>query len=64
MVSFKERAELAVNPIAKDLFLLMDRKHTNMAVAVDVSRVEELFHWADLLGPYICILKVNHLRND
>jgi uridine monophosphate synthetase len=57
-MSFKERAGLAVNPIAKELFLLMDRKHTNLMVAVDVTHVQELLHWADLLGPYICVLKV------
>jgi orotidine-5'-phosphate decarboxylase len=59
MNSFKKRAEKARNPVARELFLLMDRKSTNLAVAIDVIHTRELLEWADLLGPYICLLKVN-----
>ncbi len=54
-----ERAHLAEHPLAKRLFMLMDEKHTNLAVAVDTTSQKDLLAMADLLGPEICILKTH-----
>ena len=59
MTSFRKRAEKVGSPVARELFLLIDRKKTNLAVAIDVIHTKELLEWADLLGPYVCLLKVN-----
>jgi orotidine-5'-phosphate decarboxylase len=37
----------------------MENKKSNLSVAVDVTTKKELLHLADLLGPYICILKTH-----
>lgn len=57
--SYKDRADLVTNPIAKKLFLLMDHKKTNLAVAADVTTKQQLLDLADQVGPYICILKTH-----
>lgn len=58
-LTYAERAQDCRNPIAASLFHLMEKKQSNLAVAVDVTRQEELLHLADLLGPSICILKTH-----
>ncbi len=52
-------ARPSLHPLAKDLFLLMSRKQSNLSVAVDVTRSAELLLLADILGPYIVILKTH-----
>ncbi|MBF8263001.1 MAG: hypothetical protein HW387_666 [Parachlamydiales bacterium] len=59
MINFAERARLALHPLAQKLFLLMEKKRTNLAVAIDSTFQEELLAMADLLGPEICILKTH-----
>ena len=54
-----ERARLAMHPLAKQLFMLMDEKRTNLAVAIDTTSQKDLLAIADLLGPEICILKTH-----
>ena len=56
--SYAARAETARNPVAQDLFRLMERKQSNLAVAADVTRAEELLNIARTVGPYICVFKV------
>lgn len=57
--SLLERAELCSNPTAKRLFKVMHEKETRLAVAVDTVHAEELLHFAELLGPEICVLKTH-----
>lgn len=56
---FSERAKLSVNPAAKKLFEIMDKKGTNLAFNPDVTAAKELLRLADLSGPYICVLKTH-----
>jgi orotidine 5'-phosphate decarboxylase subfamily 1 len=58
-LSYKERAALASNPVAQKLFALMEEKESNLAVAADVTRAEELLKLADQIGPEICVLKTH-----
>ncbi|CAG8817246.1 12921_t:CDS:1, partial [Racocetra fulgida] len=52
-----ERAINLPNKTARDLLMLMERKKSNLAVALDVTTKQEFLDIADKVGPYICCLK-------
>lgn len=56
---YSDRAQFCKNELARQIFLLMDNKQTNLALSADVTRCEELLLLADLIGPEICILKTH-----
>ncbi|XP_047125245.1 uncharacterized protein LOC100199154 [Hydra vulgaris] len=58
-ISYRERAKLVSNPVAKRIFNLMEDKKTNLALSADITNCSELLRIADLLGPHICILKIH-----
>jgi len=58
-LTYIKRATFCANPISRELFLIMEEKRSNLAVAVDVTTKEELLHFARTLGPYICVLKTH-----
>jgi len=45
--------------MAKKLLSLMAKKKTNLSLACDVLSMEELLHWAERIGPFICVLKTH-----
>lgn len=57
--SLENRINLAVHPVAKKLLSLMAEKRTNLSLACDVATKKELLHFADLIGPYICVFKTH-----
>ncbi len=58
-LSYQDRVELATHPLAKQLLNLMTAKKSNLAVAADVTRKEELLALADQCGPEICVFKTH-----
>lgn len=58
-LSLLERAELCPNPVAKELLRIMHEKKSNLAVAADVTKKNELLWIAEQVGPFICILKTH-----
>lgn len=58
-MSYGERAALAQNPVAQKLFLLMEKKRTNLAVADDVTDACEFLSIASELGQEIAVLKTH-----
>eukprot|EP01132_Coremiostelium_polycephalum_P004736 gene4736-5912_t len=58
-IPFEERAKLATNPMSARLFNLMASKKTNLAVAADLTRKQEILNLADAIGPEICVLKTH-----
>lgn len=59
MLSYSQRAEMCVNPTAKKLLKLMDEKQTNLCLAADNIKKQDLIQLADTLGSEICLLKTH-----
>lgn len=58
-MSFTKRADKAKNEVAKTLFKIMELKKTNLCLAADVTKTENILNLAESLGPYICVLKTH-----
>ncbi|XP_014255090.1 uridine 5'-monophosphate synthase isoform X2 [Cimex lectularius] len=58
-LSYKERAFETKSSSAKKLFDLMERKETNLCAALDVTKSADLLKLADMVGPYVCIVKTH-----
>lgn len=56
---FAERASLAKNPVAKELFHLMEAKRSNLCLAADLTKATDILNLAAEVGPYICLLKLH-----
>ena len=56
--TYAERVENFQNETARKLLQCIERKKSNLCVAVDVTRKTELLDIVDKVGPYICLLKV------
>lgn len=58
-LAYSKRSNMAYHPITKKLFMLMERKQTNLAVSADLSTIAEIVELADQVGPEICVLKTH-----
>ncbi|CAG8505331.1 5877_t:CDS:2 [Funneliformis caledonium] len=57
--TYGERIENFTNIAARELLTLMERKKTNLSLALDVNTKREFLEIADKVGPYICLLKTH-----
>ncbi|CAO3589490.1 unnamed protein product [Absidia cylindrospora] len=57
--TYGDRAKSNSNACARSLLELMERKQTNLSVAVDVTKKAELLSIANAVGPYVCVLKTH-----
>jgi hypothetical protein len=60
-MTYGQRAAKHSNACASRLLDLMERKKTNLSLALDVTTKKELLDIADKVGPYLCLLKVSTL---
>ncbi|RIA93173.1 orotidine-5'-phosphate decarboxylase [Glomus cerebriforme] len=56
---YGERVENFSNKAARELLSLIERKKTNLSLALDVTTKREFLEIADKVGPYICLLKTH-----
>ncbi|XP_054716664.1 uncharacterized protein LOC129226096 [Uloborus diversus] len=56
---FGERAKHCNNPVLKKLFGIINKKKSNLCVAVDIVDCQQVLELAKLLGPHICVLKTH-----
>ena len=59
--TYAQRATRHPNPAAKALLETIERKRTNLSVSVDVTKREDFFRIVDIVGPYVCLVKVGVL---
>ena len=58
-MKFVERVKYAQTNIGKELFLLMEKKKSNLFVAADLTSSKEVLSLADKVGPYIAGIKTH-----
>ncbi|EEB08037.1 orotidine 5'-phosphate decarboxylase Ura4 [Schizosaccharomyces japonicus yFS275] len=57
--TYTERANVHPNAVAKKLLRLMDEKKSNLSVAVDLTKKNQVLELVDKIGPSICLLKTH-----
>jgi uridine monophosphate synthetase len=57
--TFESRGKLCSNKVAKSLYQIMVEKKTNLCVAADFTKFDQLLTMADQIGPHICVLKTH-----
>lgn len=58
-MDYLSRMDYAASPVAKKLIQIMVAKESNLCVAADLTKVNEILDLASLVGPHICILKTH-----
>ena len=56
--TYAQRAAKHPNPAAKALLETIERKKTNLCVSVDVTKSSDFLKVIDVVGPYVCLVKV------
>ena len=55
--TYAERTSKHKNPAARLLLETMERKKSNLAVSVDLTRTADFLSVIDTVGPYVCLIK-------
>jgi len=58
-LTYSQRAARHKNPAAKLLLETIERKTSNLAVSVDVTKTDDFLAIIDAVGPLVCLIKVN-----
>lgn len=59
IVPYAERVRKHSNPAAKALLETIVRKKSNLCVSVDVTSTADFLSIIDVVGPYVCLVKVS-----
>jgi uridine monophosphate synthetase len=59
IMKFNEREAFAKNEVSRTLFKIMETKKTNLCLAADLIKTEEILNLVEQVGPFICILKTH-----
>lgn len=58
-MSFEQRAKATKSEISRSLFNVMTVKKSNLCLAADLTKADEIFNVVEAVGPYICLLKTH-----
>lgn len=58
-LSYTARSALCTNPVARELFAIMDRKESNLALSLDVTNKKDFLRIMKATAPHICLLKTH-----
>jgi uridine monophosphate synthetase len=58
-MSFAERADSAKSEVSRALLQIMHTKKTNLCLAADMTKCEEVLNLADSIGTFLCLLKLH-----
>jgi orotidine-5'-phosphate decarboxylase len=61
---YGHRALEQKNPAAKLLLETMERKKSNLAVSVDVTKAKDFLAIVDVVGPFVCLIKAISLSPE
>ena len=59
MMTFAERAGVTKSEVSKTLFKIMELKKTNLCIAADLTKSEDILNLVEQTGPFICLLKTH-----
>jgi orotidine-5'-phosphate decarboxylase len=57
--TYGARAESHKHPLAKQFLELIERKQSNLALSIDVTKSAELLRIVEAAAPYLCMVKVS-----
>lgn len=58
-MSFRDRADVAKSDVARSLLNIMDVKKSNLCLAADLTKSDEILNLLENVGPHICLLKTH-----
>ncbi|XP_034949053.1 uridine 5'-monophosphate synthase [Chelonus insularis] len=58
-MNYASRSKFTMNQLAANLFELMEKKETNLCLAADMTKTNDIIELAELAGPHIVILKIH-----
>lgn len=58
-MSFGERAKVAKSEVSRTLLKIMDMKKSNLCLAADMTKADEILNLIESVGPFICLLKTH-----
>lgn len=58
-MSFGDRAKVAKSEMSRALLEIMDRKESNLCLAADITKADDILNLVESVGPYICLLKTH-----
>ncbi|CAB3253734.1 unnamed protein product [Arctia plantaginis] len=59
VLPYEQRAELAKNAVAKQLFNIMATKKTNLCLSVDLTSTTQILDLLEKVGEHICLVKTH-----
>ncbi|XP_073997015.1 rudimentary-like [Rhodnius prolixus] len=59
-MEYQDRISLASCEASRKLLSLIEKKQTNLCVAVDVTSSSEVLKIVELVGPYVCMIKTHY----
>lgn len=59
--TYAQRVQSFDNPAARQLLETMERKRSNLAISVDVTKKMDLLKVVETVGPDVCMVKVSSI---